>query len=452
MVTTPFFEVNFDGIVGPTHNYSGLSYGNIASMRNQQTVSNPQEAAIQGLNKMYRLYKLGLRQAVLPPHERPHIPTLRSIGFSGSDTAILEQASKETPELFLACCSAAAMWTANAATISPSSDTKDHRVHFTPANLSSKFHRSLEPLTTSRILSAIFSDPAYFSHHYPLPCGNYFADEGAANHTRFFWKDHKPGIHLFAFGRYAFNDTEIGPKKFPARQTYEAFQAICRLHQLDPGTVIFAQQNPEAIDAGAFHNDVISVGNQFLFFYHEQAFINTKTVIDEIKSKFRHVCGGELSLVEVASTDVSLADAISSYLFNSQIITRDNNEMILIAPEDCKRVPSVNFFLDNLLKKENHPIKQVLFFNLRQSMQNGGGPACLRLRVVLTESELAAANQHIFLNDQLYSKLHAWIKKHYREELLPQDLADPQLLLESRSALDELTTMLKLGPLYEFQK
>ena len=26
------YEVNFDGLVGPTHNYAGLSYGNVASL------------------------------------------------------------------------------------------------------------------------------------------------------------------------------------------------------------------------------------------------------------------------------------------------------------------------------------------------------------------------------------------------------------------------------------
>ncbi|MGA8031441.1 MAG: N-succinylarginine dihydrolase, partial [Casimicrobiaceae bacterium] len=44
--------MNFDGIPGPTHNYSGLAQGNLAAERNAQQVSNPREAALQGLEKM----------------------------------------------------------------------------------------------------------------------------------------------------------------------------------------------------------------------------------------------------------------------------------------------------------------------------------------------------------------------------------------------------------------
>jgi len=178
------FEVNFDGLVGPTHNYSGLSYGTVASIGNQAAESNPLEAVLQGLQKMKTLSDMGLKQALLPPQERPDIATLRRLGFSGSEKEVLENAGKSSSAVLSAISSASCMWTANAATVSPSADTSDGKVHFTPANLISKFHRSIEPPTTSAGLRAIFKDPRYFVHHDPLPASPQFGDEGAANHTR----------------------------------------------------------------------------------------------------------------------------------------------------------------------------------------------------------------------------------------------------------------------------
>src|SRR3954469_13600147 len=128
------YEVNFDGLVGPTHNYAGLSYGNVASMKHKLSVSNPRQAALEGLEKMKFLASLGVKQAVLPPHERPHLQTLRRLGFSGSDADVLRTAQQRDPTLLAMVSSASTMWTANAATISPSADSEDHRAHFTPAN------------------------------------------------------------------------------------------------------------------------------------------------------------------------------------------------------------------------------------------------------------------------------------------------------------------------------
>jgi len=112
-------ELNLDGIVGPTHNYAGLSWGNLASQKHKLSVSNPRQAALEGLAKMKFLADMGIPQAVLPPHQRPHLPTLRSLGYSGSDAEILAKAHQDNPVLLSACCSASAMWSANAATVSP---------------------------------------------------------------------------------------------------------------------------------------------------------------------------------------------------------------------------------------------------------------------------------------------------------------------------------------------
>ena len=223
-------EANFDGLVGPTHNYAGLSWGNVASKSNVNAVANPREAALQGLEKMKRLADRGYVQGILPPHERPHIPTLRALGFEGNERQILEAVAKADPAILAAVSSASCMWTANAATVSPSADTADHRVHFTPANLSAKFHRSIEHQVTGRSLKAIFGDESYFAHHPALPSVSHFGDEGAANHTRLCSRYGEPGVELFVYGQVAFNESAPAPSKYPARQTLEASRAIARLH------------------------------------------------------------------------------------------------------------------------------------------------------------------------------------------------------------------------------
>jgi len=373
------FEVNFDGMVGPTHNYAGLSFGNLASTRHKKSVSNPRQAALQGLEKMKSLAILGLKQGVLPPQERPHIPTLKRLGFSGSNAQILDAAYRTDPTLLAACSSSSSMWAANAATVSAPADTQDGRIHFTPANLVSFFHRSIEPEMTGRILKAIFADEANFAHHAPLPAAQQFSDEGAANHTRLCRLHGEKGIEIFHFGRSALDSGEGGPGRFPARQTSEACQAIARLHLLDAERTLFVRQSPQAIDAGAFHNDVVAVGSENVMLYHDSAFADQAETIERIRRAFQKHCGEDLYLIEVSESEVPLADAISTYLFNSQIVTLPAGSMALIAPMECKENAKVGAFVDRLLTSGG-PIRAVHYMDLRQSMNNGGGPACLRLR------------------------------------------------------------------------
>jgi succinylarginine dihydrolase len=439
-------EANFDGLVGPSHNYGGLSWGNVASQANVHAVSKPREAALQGLAKMKKLADRGFVQGVLPPHERPHVPTLRALGFSGSDRAVLTAAAKH-PQLLASVSSASAMWAANAATVSPGADTADGRLHFTPANLNAKFHRSIEHPVTGRILRAIFADESRFAHHRALPAATSLGDEGAANHSRLCASYGEPGVELFVYGRSAFADESARqPAKYPARQTLEASQAIARLHGLGDENVVFAQQNPAAVDAGVFHNDVIAVANGNTLFYHALAFVDEQRVLDELRAKLK---GTELQTVRVSEAEVPVADAVSSYLFNSQLLSTDEG-MLLVVPGECREVQSVNRYLDKLLQSGG-PITSVEVFELNQSMRNGGGPACLRLRVVLQPDELAATHWGVLLNDVLFERLTEWVNTHYRDRLACEDLADPSLLMESRTALDELTQILGLGAIYDFQ-
>lgn len=436
-------EVNFDGIVGPTHNYAGLSFGNLASQEHGQTASNPREAALQGLAKMKYLADLGLKQAVLPPQRRPDLAMLRRVGFGGSDADVLWQASREEPRLLAAAYSASSMWAANAATVSPSSDAIDGRVHFTPANLVTQFHRSMETAATAAMLRSIFADESAFVHHPPLPASGFFADEGAANHTRLAPSHGSPGVELFVYGRSASNASNA-PSRFPARQTLEASSAIARLHALEPLRVVFAQQHPQAIDAGAFHNDVVCVGNGNVMLYHARAFADAEKMAGEIRQKFGRLSDGiPFHLIDVPEERVSLKDAVSTYLFNSQLVTLPGGKMALIAPIECREHAGVVGFIQSLIESDN-PIESAHYLDVRQSMRNGGGPACLRLRVVLTESEFSKVHPGVLLTESLYAALVDWVNRTYRDVLRPEDLADPLFAREAGDAVDALIAILKL--------
>ncbi len=441
-------EANFDGLVGPTHNYGGLSFGNLASAKHANQTSNPKAAAKEGLRKMKLMMELGMVQGILPPHDRPHIPTLKSLGYGGSDAEIIEKVAKTAPGLLNNVSAAAAMWTANAATVSPSADSADGRVHFTPANLATMFHRAIEPPVTGRILKSVFADEKFFSHHNWLQGGLHAGDEGAANHNRFCTSYGARGVELFVYGKATFEGS-AGPEDFPARQRLEASRAVAEHHGLKPDRVLFVQQNPLAINAGAFHNDVVAVANKHVFFYHELAFEDPEMLEENLRK-----CASDISFefIKVAAADVSLKDAISSYLFNSQLISpAGEDKMTLIMPENSRDISSTKHYLEELIAGDN-AIDTVKYIDVRQSMQNGGGPACLRLRVVLSEEELAAVNPRSILTEDLHDQLNKWVDRHYRDRLIPADLADPKLLEEGRTALDELSGLLGLGSIYDFQR
>ena len=438
-------EANADGLIGPTHSYAGLSPGNLASSLNRGEASNPRAAVLQGLDKMKRLADLGLPQFVLPPHERPNIPFLRTLGFAGSDAQVLERAWKDAPAFAAAACSASSMWAANAATVTPSADSGDGRVHFTPANLHTNLHRSLEHGQTRRALEALFSDPDRFAVHDALPAVGHLADEGAANHVRL-CRDHgEPGVNLLVWGRDAFEPWD-GP--YPARQTRQASEAVGRRH--GARGVVLAQQGRAAIAGGTFHNDVVCVGSLDTLFHHELAFEDADQTRRDIRDAAK---GFEPIFVEVSAADLPLADAISSYLFNSMLIrVPGEDRLTLICPTETQENARAHAVAESVASS-NGPIGRVDYVDVRQSMRNGGGPACLRLRVVLTEAELAATNAAMRLTDELHGALSVWGATWYRDRLSPADLADPQLLVESRGALDELTQILGLGGgFYPFQR
>jgi succinylarginine dihydrolase len=372
------------------------------------------------------------------------VTDLRALGFGGTDAQVIERAGRDAPRLLSACSSAAAMWVANAATVSASSATADGRVHFTPANLVAHFHRALEAPVTTRVLRALFADDAHFCVHDPLPAAPQIGDEGAANHTRLQGADGRD-VDCFVYGRAGFGGG-AAPARFPARQTREASEAIVRRHSLDPARAVIVQQNPEAIDAGVFHNDVIAVGERTLWLCHERAFLDTDRVHDALRDRV-----GELEAIVVRDDELPLADAVATYFFNSQLLARPDGRYTLVAPAESDEHPRARALLDRF-RAGGGPIDEVLVFDLRQSMRNGGGPACLRLRVPLRPAERAAVRGNVFLDDALADELDRWIDAHYRDRLAPSDLADPALLDESRRALDALTRLLGLPALYDFQR
>jgi succinylarginine dihydrolase len=443
----PAREFNFDGLVGPSHNYAGLSFGNVASFSNVKSASNPKQAALQGLAKMRALAARGFAQALLPPQARPNFRLLRSIGFGGSDADVLARAYRESPVILACAYSASPMWTANAASVSPSADTFDGRTHFTSANLNNKLHRAEEHKQSSRTLRALFGDERHFAVHDALPSTPAFGDEGAANHTRLCASHGAKGVEFFVYGRTEFDPSAPAPKKYPARQTLEASQAVARLHGLDAGRTVFAAQNPDVIDQGVFHNDVIAVGNGNVLFYHEQAFHDEAAVLNQLRAALDGV-GAEFTPVRVDTRVVSVADAVASYLFNSQLLSKPDGAMALVIPQECQENLAVARYLEELVASGG-PVNELIHFDLRQSMRNGGGPACLRLRVALTEAEARAMHQGVIMTEALYTTLVDWVGKYYRDRLEPKDLADPQLAIECQAALEELTRLLGLPGLYD---
>lgn len=434
-----WLEVNFDGVAGPTHNYAGLSYGNVASAANQHQVSHPKRAALQSLQKMQAVSSLGLVQCMIPPQCRPNLRNLKALGFTGKRSEIITSAAADSPIQLAAAYSSAFMWTANSSTVSPSLDTGDQKLHLTPANMFSSVHRCEEQFAVKSYFDWVMGDGDHFQIHDPLPASNVYADEGAANHIRLAPNHHEKALEVFVYGRNALDASQVCPVKFPARQTLQSFEAIARRHQLDSSHVLHVQQNPEAIDAGAFHNDVVSVGNENVLFYHEQAF--SAETIDQISSRFRQLYESDLILEKVTEAEVPLSEAVSTYLFNSQLLSVNGNEMLLLCPAECEKSPNTKSYLDKLVQGDN-PISKYVAMDLKQSMMNGGGPACLRLRVLMSEKQIDAMAPNFVVNESVIEKVGNFVEDRYRDDLTVDELANPAFANEAISVYQDFYKLL----------
>ena len=411
-------EINFDGIVGPSHNYAGLSLGNIASASHRGDISYPRAAALQGLAKMRANMDRGLAQGFLLPLPRPNDGYLEALG---ADPAT-------DPRLTAQSWSASSMWTANAATVSPAPDTADGTCHLTPANLVTMPHRAQEWPDTKAQLAVAFGDARHFTLHDPVPPT--FGDEGAANHMRLCEGHEASGVEVFVYGRSG--------GAFPARQHEQASRAVARLHGLDPARTVFVEQNPEAIAAGAFHNDVVAVANERVLFAHERAFADRDEAIAAMRDAFP-----ALEVVEVPESAVSLEEAIRTYLFNAQLLTLPTGEMALVVPDDCARSDSVSAWAEGMIAS-NGPIRHFIPVDVRQSMANGGGPACLRLRVV---ADPATVDPRFVLSSEKADRIATVIERHWPEQIDPRELGKVELTEQVRSARSALLRELELSEL-----
>lgn len=411
-------EINFDGLIGPSHNYAGLSFGNLASVRNAGAASHPRAAALQGLEKMRSNLALGLAQGLLLPHDRPNRAWLSALGTT---------AEEAEPHIRAAAFSASPMWAANAATVSPGPDTSDGRCHLTVANLQTMPHRSHEWPGTLAQLSIAFAG-AEFAVHAPIPSP--FGDEGAANHMRLCADHGSPGVEVFVYGRSG--------GAFPARQHVEASKAVARVHGLDSDRTVFVEQSETAIAAGAFHNDVVAVANQNVLFTHELAFADR----DQVYADLRRLMPS-IEIVEVPEARVSLADAIRSYLFNAQLVTPPDGAMTLVLPTEAQGTPTVWSWLQDHVAG-NGPIRRLSVVDVRQSMANGGGPACLRLRVVCDPSTV---DPRFLLDERRIDLVRAIVAQHWPDQIDPDDLARPTLSSDIASARGALLEALDLASL-----
>jgi succinylarginine dihydrolase len=412
-------EINFDGIIGPSHNYAGLSLGNLASSANALTVSHPRDAALQGIGKMRHNLKLGLAQGFFVPLPRPDHEWLGDLGTT----------AEEAPDSLLpAAFSASSMWAANAATVSPGPDTKDGRCYLTVANLRTMPHRSHEWADTHSQLRRAFADGKHFHVHRPVPPA--FGDEGAANHMRLTSAHGQPGVEIFVYGKRG--------GAFPARQHVEASRAVARLNCLDPERTLFATQAEEAIAAGAFHNDVVAVANENVLFAHEQAFEDRVELYTAL-----HRLLPDVEIVEVPASAVSLEDAIKSYMFNAQLVTLPQGGMGLILPEEARETPAVWQWLETMAAG-NGPIRALFVVDVRQSMANGGGPACLRLRVV---ADPATVDPRFIADEAKLDAIAAVVAKHWPTDVEPDDLRDTQFCVKVEKAREMLLEALDLEEL-----
>jgi len=442
MLADHISEVIFLGLPGPTHHYAGLSEDNVASGLNRGSLSNPRQAALQVLELAQLLMSLGQEVAFLPPPLRPYMPLLKQ-HFIGSDDAVIIEAAKFAPRLLEKASSASSMWTANAATVAPAVDTADGKLHIVAANLFINLHRRIEAEDTHRMLAAIFAHVPDCVVHPPLSAAAGLCDEGAANHMRLSLRHTKRGLHVFVYGT---DGDERDPAS--ARQTLSASRAVKGLLELPDKAALFIKQNPEAIGAGVFHNDVIAVSNEYVLLAHEQAYKRGDYDFDRIAASYHALQGRELVTILIPEAELSMEEAVHTYLFNSQIVTRHDGTMAMIAPAEVKNLYEAKAarLLERIVADDSNPIDEIHYADLRQSMRNGGGPACLRLRVPVTGTQLMAlrSETRVMADDVLLEALSRLIEKHYPQELSPDDLGNPELYHHGKVMLTELGQLMRL--------
>lgn len=428
-------DVQVDRIVGPTHHFGGLGIGNVASIKNEGEVSNPAAAALQGLDKMRLVASLGAPQMILPPQRRPNLRFLRRLGFRSSNSDVLRQAFDEEPRVLSATMSCSSMWTANAATVSAAVDNHCQELTMTVANLNSSVHRALEARETLADLRHCFP----FAKVAPaMRGGTAMRDEGAANHMRLGSGDAKAGLHVLVYG-----DQAPLPTKHFARQSRLLCRAVARSHGLPDENTFLLKQHPDAIDAGAFHNDVVAASHHGLMIFHEKAFYDATDSLNNMAERYQAIYDHKPTFIKVAEADLSLSDAISTYLFNSQILSNVNpgKPPVILCPIQVRENICANKLVQNWC--DEGVFDEIHFVDLAQSMSGGGGPACLRLRVPLEQKRLADLRENCLWSEELDSRLRNIIREHYPTEATLADLADINFVRQTQRATEEIHRLLR---------
>ncbi len=430
-----FIEAQIDRVVGPTHHFGGLGVGNVASKMHAGQASNPQAAAFQGLDKMRLVAGLGVPQLILPPQPRPDFHLLTAFGYRGTPAEILQNVLDDDPSVLSAAASCSAMWTANAATVTPSCDSDQGTLMMTVANLSASLHRSIEATVTRKELGRLFNTGVEVRD--ALPGGASMRDEGAANHMRLSSPDGQFGVNVFVHG-----DGQPEPHLHWPRQTLATGKAIARGHGLKENDVFHLKQHPDAIDAGAFHNDVVAMSHQDLLIHHESAFApESRSEMSRLQSRFQEVVERPLRVLSIASDELTLEDAINTYFFNSQVISTSNSgktSWSILCPVQVQRHTGANQLIQRLCAED--VFDAVHFVDLGQSMDGGGGPACLRLRVPISKHKLVRLAESAFWTETLDSDLRDIISDRYPRKLQLADLADAEICqqaLETQRLLSE---------------
>lgn len=441
MLADEIKEVIFIGMPGPTHNYGGLSGDNVASRSNQGSASSPKTAARQALELVRTLKSLGVVTAILPPQLRPSLSLLRQ-HYMGDDEELIRQVAAENPALLEKASSSSAMWVANAATTTPASDAGDGLLHLTTANLFTNLHRRIEAADTHKVLTQIFAHVPDAVIHAPLPQN--LPDEGDANHMRLAPRHGEKGLHILVYGT---DGTPDDPKT--ARQSKAASEALAQHHAIPDNQVLLLKQNPELIKQGVFHNDVIGVSNETVLLVHEEAFSGGHADIKKIEAAYAALhAGKKLCSIVIRASDLSVEEAVRTYLFNSQIVTKPDGNMAIIAPSELQTLYNGKAakLVDAICADVSNPINEARYLDLRQSMRNGGGPACLRLRVPMFGAQIEAMKKHVnvLVDDALIASLERIIEAYYPEQLTPQDVKEPRLYELCKSMLTALSTVMRI--------
>jgi succinylarginine dihydrolase len=406
------------GLPGTTHSHAGIAPGNVASAAHRDRPGSPRAAALQVLALARRLLDRGVPVALLPPLPRPDPAFVAACALGPGP---------DPDELWKAAGSSAFMWAANAATVIPGEDRGGGRAFVLPANLCATPHRALEAAGRTEQLRAIL-DPSLVKVADPLPATPALADEGAANHHRILVDG--GAVHVVVHGREPGLDPAAGPRRMPARQPRAVGQVLARRAGVP---VVAVRQHPDAIDAGAFHNDVVMVGHRDLVLVHERAWVDQPAVLARLAA-----LAPGLRAEVVADRDLPLEAAVRSYLFNGVLVDHPGVPW-LIVPGECAE-PAPDAVLRRL--RERGAIAGWDCVDLRESMMGGGGPACLRLRLPLPA---AAIRPGFRLDADRIAAVETVVARHWRDRLAPADLSDPALPDEDARARADLTRVLETG-------